>query len=75
MRDGIQELVRCGDGTDRVDADTLDELDGDCEPCCGTLAAPPPGTTGVRDRVAPRLEVGAPARLRIGASRRVRLLR
>ena len=30
-RDGIQDLVRCGDGADRVDADTVDEVSADCE--------------------------------------------
>ena len=27
VRDGIQDVVRCGDGSDRVDADTLDDVD------------------------------------------------
>jgi hypothetical protein len=73
VRDGIQDLVRCGDGSDKVDADTLDEIDADCEAVLRTPTAAPPGTTAVRDRVAPRLEVGAPARRRIGTSRRVGL--
>jgi len=72
-RDGIQDLVRCGDGADRVDADTLDEIAGDCESLTRTPTPAPPGSGGARDRVAPRVEVGAPARLRIGRSRRVRL--
>lgn len=70
-RDGIQDLVRCGDGTDRADADTLDEVDADCEAVVRTLTPAPPGTSSLRDRLAPRLEVAAPARRRIGTSRRV----
>ncbi len=72
-RDGIQDLVRCGDGADRVDADTLDEIAGDCEAVTRTPTPAPPGSGGARDRVAPRVEVGAPARRRIGRSRRVHL--
>jgi len=72
-RDGIQDLVRCGDGADRVDADTLDEIAADCETVTRTPTPAPPGSGGARDRVAPRVEVGAPARRRIGRSRRVRL--
>ena len=73
VRDGIQDVVRCGDGSDKVDADTLDEVGGDCEALTRTVTAAPPGAGGVRDRVAPRVEVGAPARQRVGRSRRVRV--
>ncbi|MGI9098983.1 MAG: hypothetical protein ACR2H2_10935 [Solirubrobacteraceae bacterium] len=73
IRDGIQDVVRCGDGADKVDADTLDEVNADCEAVTRTLTAAPPGASGARDRVAPRVEVGAPARQRIGRSRRVRV--
>ncbi len=72
-RDGIQDVVRCGDGDDSVDADTLDEVAGDCEAVGRTPTPAPPGAAGGRDRVAPRLQVGAPARQRIGRSRRVRV--
>jgi len=73
VRDGIQDLVRCGDGADRVDADTLDEVAADCETLVRTPTPAPPGSGGARDRIAPRLQVGAAARQRIGRSRRVRL--
>jgi hypothetical protein len=73
VRDGIQDVVRCGDGSDKVDADTLDEVGGDCEAVTRTVTSAPPGAGGARDRVAPRLEVGAAARQRIGRSRRVRV--
>jgi len=72
-RDGIQDVVACGDGADKVDADTLDEIAADCEAVTRTLTAAPPGVSGVRDRVAPRVEVGAPARKRIGISRTLRV--
>jgi Ca2+-binding RTX toxin-like protein len=72
-RDGIQDLVRCGAGSDKVDADTLDEVDPDCESVVRTPTAAPPGSGGTRDRVAPRLEVGAPARKHIGRTRTIRV--
>ena len=72
-RDGIQDLVRCGAGADKVDADTLDEVAGDCESVQRTLTAAPPGAGGARDRVPPRVEVGAPARKRIRSTRTIRL--
>jgi hypothetical protein len=73
VRDGIQDVVRCGDGNDTVDADTLDEVGGDCEAQTRTVTAAPPGAGGARDRVAPRVEVGAAARQRVRRSRRVRV--
>lgn len=72
-RDGIQDLVRCGAGSDTVDADTLDEVDADCESVVRTLTAAPPGASGARDRVPPRLEVGAPARKHILQTRTIRV--
>lgn len=72
-RDGIQDLVRCGDGDDKVDADTLDEIAGDCEGVTRTVTAAPPGAGGARDRAAPRVAVGAAARQRVGRSRRIRV--
>ena len=72
VRDGIQDVVRCGDGNDKVDADTLDEIAADCETVVRTPTAAPPSSGG-RDRAAPRVEVGAPARRRIGSSRKVLL--
>ena len=73
VRDGIQDIVRCGDGSDTVDADTLDEIAADCETVVRTATAAPPGDSGVRDRTAPRVEVGAPSRRRIGTSRKILL--
>ncbi len=73
VRDGIQDVVRCGDGNDAVDADTLDEVAGDCEAVSRTPTAPPPGASGGSDRVAPRMQVAAATRQRIARSRRVRV--
>lgn len=73
VRDGIQDLVRCGTGTDKVDADTLDEVAADCESVVRTPTPAPPGAGAARDRVPPRLEVGAPARKRIRQSRTIRV--
>ena len=72
-RDGIQDVVSCGEGADKVDADTLDEVGADCEVVVRTLTPAPAGSGGARDRVAPRVEVGAAARQRIGRSRTIRV--
>jgi Ca2+-binding RTX toxin-like protein len=64
-RDGIQDLVRCGAGSDKVDAD--------CETVVRTLTAAPPGAGGARDRVAPRVEVGGPTRKHIAQTRTIRV--
>jgi Ca2+-binding RTX toxin-like protein len=42
-RDGLTDVVRCGDGADVVDADTLDTVASDCENVSRTGTAPPPG--------------------------------
>ncbi len=73
VRDGIQDVVRCGDGSDTVDADTLDDVGTDCEAVTRTPTAAPPGASGGSDRVAPRVEVAAASRQRIERSRRVRV--
>jgi Ca2+-binding RTX toxin-like protein len=70
LRDGVADTVRCGAGTDRVDADTLDDIALDCERV-SRLPTPAPeagGTTG-RDRVAPRVRVGGSTVQRAGRGR------
>jgi Ca2+-binding RTX toxin-like protein len=48
-RDGLTDVVRCGDGADVVDADTLDTVALDCENVTRTgTAAPAPRTGGPR---------------------------
>ena len=50
-RDGLQDVVRCGPGSDRVDADTLDEVAADCE---AVVAHADGGAPGRRRRARPR---------------------
>ena len=72
VRDGIRDVVRCGAGTDAVDADTLDEIDADCEAPTRTYT-PAPGPATSSDRTAPRVRADAPARQRIARTRRIRV--
>lgn len=71
-RDGLTDVVRCGDGADVVDADTLDTVAGDCENVSRTGTAPPPGA-GADDGKPPKVEVGAPTLQLVGGKRRVRV--
>jgi Thrombospondin type 3 repeat/RTX calcium-binding nonapeptide repeat (4 copies) len=72
VRDGVLDIVRCGEGADTVDADTLDRTAADCESVTRTgTAAPADG--GADDGRPPRVEVGAPTLQRLGRSRRVRV--
>jgi hypothetical protein len=74
VRDGIGDVVRCGPGADRVEADTLDDVGDDCETVAREAVAPPPGADGAgTDRVAPQLRVGARGVQRIARSRRLRI--
>jgi RTX calcium-binding nonapeptide repeat (4 copies) len=73
-RDGLTDVVGCGTGFDRVDADTVDEIAADCESVTRTLTAPPPGDwSSGDDRVKPRLQVGGPTLQRIGRRGRIRI--
>ena len=71
-RDGLTDVVRCGDGADVVDADTLDTVTADCENVTRTGTAAPPGA-GAEDGRPPMVEVGAPTLQVVGRSRRVRV--
>jgi Ca2+-binding RTX toxin-like protein len=74
VRDGLADRVRCGDGVDEVRADTLDEVDADCEAVAREATVPPPDDGGGgRDRTAPRVEAGASTRQRIGRRPGVRV--
>ncbi len=70
VRDGVEDRIDCGAGTDVVDADTLDVIGDGCERVTRTLTAPPPagGTTG-RDRTPPRVRVGGATLQRAGRGR------
>jgi hypothetical protein len=71
-RDGVADGVRCGEGADTVDADTLDRVAEDCESVTRTETAPP-ADSGVDDGRPPRLDVGALTIQRLGRARRVTL--
>lgn len=74
VRDGLPDTVACGDGADRVEADTLDDVATDCESVARVAMVPPPGGTVSGDRVAPSVRAAAPRTQRIGRSRQVRLV-
>jgi hypothetical protein len=71
-RNGQADEVRCGAGEDRVEADTLDRADGDCEHVerVAVPAPPEPGPAGA-DQRSPRVRAGAATRQPPG---RVRIL-
>lgn len=46
--DGVADRVRCGDGVDKVDADTIDDVAPDCESVT-RASTPPPGADGTGD--------------------------
>lgn len=71
-RDGLTDVVRCGDGADVVDADTLDTVALDCENVTRTGTAAPAGA-GAEDGRPPKVEVGAPTLQVVGRTRRVRV--
>ena len=71
-RDGLADIVRCGDGVDVVDADTLDDVAADCEQVANTATDPPSGSGG-DEPGPPALDVGAQTFQRPGASRLVRV--
>jgi len=74
VRDGLADSVVCGEGTDRVEADTLDDLATDCESVERMPTAPPPDEGGgARDRTAPAVEAGGSTVQRLGRSARIKL--
>ena len=70
-RDGAGDEVTCGDGTDTVDADTLDIVTLDCESVTRTFV--PSSGESAADGRPPKLDVGAPTLQRLGRSRTVRV--
>ena len=72
-RDGQADTLRCGPGTDRVDADQLDDAAADCETVTRTVTAPPPDAGSADDRSPPRVEAGAATLQRVGERRRIRV--
>ena len=70
-RDGEADSVTCADGTDSVDADTVDRVAADCENVTRTATSAP--DAGADDGRPPRLEVGAPTLQRLARSSAVRV--
>ena len=75
VRDGEADSVRCGDGSDRVDADGSDSIAGDCEAVTRTATAPPTGAENTAtDRTPPVIDVSAVTRQRLGTRGVVRVV-
>jgi hypothetical protein len=71
VRDGVKDTIACGPGTDKVDADQLDDVAADCEAVTRTETAPPgDGGGGGGDKTPPVLKVGAVTAQRLGTKRR-----
>ncbi len=66
-RDGWPDRVGCGDGADRVLADTADAVGDDCEQVERAAVPAAPGAGGAEDGRPPRLSVGASTLQRLGA--------
>jgi hypothetical protein len=74
VRDGLADVVVCGEGVDRVDADTFDDVASDCEGVNRTNVAPPAGGgSGGPDSRPPRVRVGGSTLQRVGRRRTVRV--
>ena len=72
--DGLAERVACGDGSDRVEADTVDDVAADCESVSRSPVAPPPDADATgSDGVAPVVQAGASTLQRLTRSGRVRI--
>ena len=72
-RDGLRDRVLCGPGGDRVDADTVDEVDSDCESVARVPTPPPIDAGDVDDGVPPRVAAGASTLQHVGRRWRVRV--
>jgi hypothetical protein len=72
-RDGLADRITCGDGSDRVEADTADVVAGDCEAVEAIAVVPPDDGGSADDSVAPVVRAGAATVQRLGRRARVRL--
>lgn len=69
--DGTVDRITCGEGTDLVRADTVDEVAADCENVERTFVAPPAGGgAGSEDRTKPVLKAGGSTSQRVSRRRR-----
>jgi RTX calcium-binding nonapeptide repeat (4 copies) len=66
--DGLADRIACGAGTDRVEADTADAVDADCESVTRAVVAPPPGVVA-DDTTPPVVRAGGPVRQRLRRGR------
>jgi hypothetical protein len=66
-RDGVPEVIACGDGSDAVQADVADVAGPDCE----SVDRGMPGTGPPPEETAPVVTVSGSRRQRVGRSRRV----
>ena len=73
VRDGLADTVRCGEGADRIEADTLDDVAPDCEFVNRIATAPPANSGGGRDRTPPGVDAGGAIVQRLGRSATIRL--
>jgi Ca2+-binding RTX toxin-like protein len=71
--DGLPDRIACGEGADRVEADTVDAVEADCESVTRSAVAPPPEGAAGDDTTAPVVRAGASTLQRVGRSARVRL--
>ena len=74
VRDGLADSIVCGEGSDRVEADTVDDVATDCENVERVATPPPPDEGGsARDRTPPRVETGGSTIQRLGRSASITL--
>jgi hypothetical protein len=74
-RDGQRDTIACGPGSDRVQADQLDDPAEDCEVVTRTTVVPPPDAgDGGPDAVAPKIDVGASTLQRLRGGRTVKVM-
>jgi len=71
--DGLADRVDCGDGADRVEADTLDSVEGNCESVSRRAVPPPPEGDSGDDTSAPAVRAGASTLQRLARRARVRI--
>ena len=70
--DGTADKVTCGNGVDKVRADTVDEVAADCENVERAFISPPAGGQAPgEDRTKPKLQAGGSTLQRISKRRRV----
>jgi hypothetical protein len=69
--DGIADRVDCGEGRDRLQADTLDTVEGGCESVSRTAVPPPPEGQSGDDTTAPVVRAGGSTLQRVGRTGRV----